>query len=214
MPRYAVPLHASASSIVPSFSVAPNGVQSYGYAVPVSTSNSYGYGSYDSVMTPVATSDSLGLTSYARPYYAPSSEKRDVKVDDDKCAPAPSSCPVCENYVSLEAIGKFCTFKNVFTGSARVERSLSDEQTTCAKMTIDKVIVGREGNQEVKVSVKPGCSCPVLEEDSSEVIILAPQHKSLRHKHFIADNEVYIVKKTESTSSDVYDLQNRCNGIY
>lgn len=176
-------------------------------------SNSYGYGSYDSEMTPVSY-ESTGLTSYTRPYYAAAaSNNQEVKVEADKCAPAASTCPVCENDISLDAISKFCTFKNVFMGSARVERDLSNEETSCAKMTIDQVVAGKEGNQEVKVSIKSTCSCPVLEGESSEVIILAPQHKSLQKKHFVADNEVYIFKKTESTSSDVYDLQSRCNGV-
>lgn len=181
----------------------------YRYAVPISTSESYGYGAYESAIRPVSTTDSTGLVSYARAYFAPyKSKKSNENLDGDKCAPAPESCPVCSEDINLEAIGKFCTFKSVLNASARKENT-NEKGTSCSQLNIRDVIVGDDTKRNMRLSIGSGCSCPALENEE-DVIILAPRSK-IANKHIIADDEVFIVTKTESSLSDANELAQRCN---
>ena len=153
--------------------------------------------------------ESHGLTSYARPYFA-ATEKKEIAVQADQCRPAAASCPVCDSFISLDAIGKFCNFGSVFVGKNRADSNKSNNVTTCSKLDIESVVLGEKPEKKVRVSLRPECVCPEL-NNNSDVIVFAPKSRALSKKHLVLDNEVYIVKKTESTKSDVQDLLARCN---
>ena len=183
-----------------------------GYA-PVASASNYGYGSYGSSEFYASSSplyDAHALTSFARPYFASFVKEREPSVKADQCRVAAASCPVCDNFISLDAIGKFCSFGSVFMGKARLDDNKSSNATVCAKLDIDSVVLGAQPDKKVRVSMKPDCVCPQL-SSNGDVIVFAPKSRALTKRHLVMDNEVYIVKKTESTKSDVYDLKARCN---
>lgn len=186
--------------------------ESEGYAIPVSSSSNYGYGSYGVLFytSSPALYEPHGLTSYARPYSASTMTKRQSDVGSDECRTASSSCPVCEDFISLDAIGKFCNFGSVFAGKTRIDSDKSSNTTTCAMMDVNEHMFGEKLEQKVRVSMRPECGCSQM-NGSSDVIVFAPKSRETSKQHVVLDNEMYVVKKTESTKSDVYDLQTRCN---
>ena len=175
--------------------------------MPVST-GSYGYGSYGSVAG--SNVDSYGaVTSYVRPYYA-SSEKRETKVKPDgKTCQTPSTCPVCEDYINLDWIGRFCSLDGVYTVSQK------DEHSTCVAAKIHDVLMGerKHNKKDIQISTRNGCSCPQL-DSNDEVIVLTSRSKNISNGNLIADSEVYIVPKSQSVLADIADLKERCNSPF
>ena len=129
----------------------------------------------------------------------------------NQCIPVPervNACPVCDDLIPMDAIGKFCSFGSVFSGKTRIDSSSSTNATSCAKVDVHQTILGSKPEKVVRASLPPHCSCPQVKDSNSEVFVFAPKVK----RHLVLDSEVYIVKKTESIKSDVSDLLSRCNG--
>ena len=172
-----------------------------------SSTGSYGYGSYGSIAVPAASS-SDAVISYARPYYA-STEKRSLqgKSNNDKeCGPSPRSCPVCEDYINLDVIGRFCSLDGVYT-----VKSEESNEKSCAKAKIQQVLMGeKRGAKNIRLSMRDGCSCSPL-NSADEVIVFTSRSKNIVNNNLVADSEVYIVPKTDSNVADVEDLKERCS---
>lgn len=172
-----------------------------------SSTGSYGYGSYGSIAVP-STSSSDAVISYARPYYA-SSEKRSLKDESNKdkeCGPVPQSCPVCEDYVNLDVIGRFCSLDGVYT-----VKSEESNEKSCAKAKIQQVLMGeKRGSKNIRLSIRDGCSCPQM-KSVEDVIVFTSRSKNIVNNNLVADSEVYIVPKTDSNVADIQDLKERCS---
>lgn len=171
-----------------------------------SSTGSYGHGSYGPVAVPAASSTDA-VISYARPYYA-SSEKRSVKgQSQQECGAAPQSCPVCEDYINLDVIGRFCSLDGVYTVKAE-----ESNDTSCPKAKIQQVLMGEKRNakKNIRLSLRDGCSCPQL-KSADEVIVFTSRSKNIVNNNLLADSEVYIVPKVDSNIADVEDLKERCS---
>lgn len=179
----------------------------YPHSLMPSTTASYGYGSYGSIAVPAASS-SDAVISYARPYYA-STEKRSVEGEsknEKQCGPSPRSCPVCEDYVNLDVIGRFCSLDGVYT-----VKSEESNEKSCAKAKINQVLMGeKRAGKNIRLSIRDGCSCPQL-NSADEVIVFTSRSKNIVNNNLVADSEVYIVPKTDSNVADVQDLKERCS---
>lgn len=179
------------------------------------SAGSYGYGSYGS--SPAQTLDTYrAVSSYARPYYA-QSERREIKTKPDTCGPSPSTCPVCEDYINLDIIGRFCSLEGAYTVKSKEQNELNDKESndstsTCTKGKVEEVFMGekRHGKKDIRISSRKGCSCPQL-NSNDEIIVLTSRAKNISQGRLIADSEVYIVPKTESNVADIADLKERCN---
>lgn len=170
--------------------VSTYGVPAYGipaYGVPA-------YGSYPG----------LGYNLGGSYIYAAASNTNEVAVkpEDTTCPTPAETCPVCENFVSLDVMSKSCSFSNVFAASVSGSES-------CKQMTVNKNMKGKMSAQKFNFSLKDGCTCPELTTDNSEVLVFLPNES---HDGQVTMNDkVYVVKKSQSTAFDAATLIQSCN---
>jgi len=172
-----------------------------GYGLPLSPyglPNAYGlptYGGYSGA-------GGYGLAGSL--IYAAASDKNEIVVspDDATCSTPAETCPVCENFVSLDVMSKSCSFSNVFAASVSGSGS-------CKKMTVNKNMKGKMPTEKFNFSLKAGCTCPELTSDNSDVLVFLP--KESNNGQVTMNDKVYIVKKSQSTAFDAATLIQSCN---
>lgn len=182
------------------------------YDTPVYESNAYlsllpmmSYGGYSHPSL-------FYVPSGAASYYASSSNTNEVRVaPESECLTPAETCPVCENFVGLDVVEKFCSFQKVFSGTLKLDSR--NETNACHTIMVEKNVYGNEQLElaPLKFSMKSSCPCSELTEDSSEVMVFLPQTDYVSNGKLTLDEEVHIVKKSESTYSDAVQLMNRCN---
>lgn len=192
----------------PSYAAAPTGYGLSGYGAGLGYGLSAGYS---------VPSYGLPQAGYPLPYppptgypsliYAAASTTNEVVVKPDEttsCSTPAETCPVCENFVSLDVMSKSCSFSNVFAASISGTGS-------CKQMTVNKNMKGKMSSEKVNFALKPGCTCPELTGDNSEVLVFLPKESQVNNGQLAMDNKVYIVKKSQSTAFDATTLIQSCN---